>query len=401
MKVGSVLGGLAVTVLVLSSCATTVTGRIVAWGPPNNEHYQEFPQQPIANAPPVFRFQNSSEAEERFASLFGPVSYTLAQEPITAQLETLLEETGTTGFIVIQDDTILYEKYFNGYARDSINTSASVAKSITSALVGVAFDEGYLEDIRDPITRYLPEMDAEGYARITLWHLLTMSSGLEHTWVYMPWGDVVRSLYAPDVRKVALGSEIAEEPGLHFWYNNCHAQLLGIILERVTGRSVSEYLEEKLWRPLGMEFPASWSLDSEQNGFELMMYGFNARAIDYAKFGRLYLNQGMWQGKRIISEEWIVRTTAPVEELEAVAGYYDLATEEPEASYFHKDTGYYSHKWWGYRTGADDYDFFARGILGQYIYVAPRKKVIIVRTSERIGDIDWWPAVFRDLVNRL
>ena len=389
--------------LALSGCASTYIGRVVLWGFPDNKDYEQFAARSIENSPPAFRFTNSAAAEGRFAELFlaGTVDYTFRKKPVTAALETLLVETGTTGFVVIQDDVILYEKYFNGYQRDSMNTSASMAKPFAAALVGIAQEEGYIGSLQDPITRYLPEMDGPAYSRITIRHLLTMSSGLKHSWLPLLWSDAAHSLYSPDVRRLALDSKIREEPDLHFSYNNNNTQLLGIILERATGMSVSKYLERTIWKPLGMEFPALWSLDSDESGFELMMYGLTARTIDFAKFGRLYLKKGMWQGNRIISEELMLRSTAPFPELEAVDGYYDLKTTDPVEAFFHEDNGYYSHHWWGYTNPDGWYDFFVSGILGQFIYVSPEKNVIIVRTSERQGAVDWWPSIFREMAQEL
>ena len=391
------------TSVFLSSCATTYLGRVVLWGVPDNKDYEDFSTRPVENALPAFHFENSSNGETRFTELFlrGTVSYTFEEESHAKGFETLLEETGTTGFIVIQNDEILYEKYFNGYQRDSINTSASVAKAFVGALVGIAHEEGYIGSLDDPITHYIPEMDGLGFSKITIRQLLTMSSGLKHTWFPLLWGDAARALYSPDVRKVAMDSKILEVPDLHYNYNNNHAQLLGIILERVIGRTVSKYLEEKIWKPLGMEFPASWSLDGEEHGFELMMYGLNARTIDFAKFGRLYLNEGVWQENRILSKDFIIRSTLPVAKLETVEGYYDLETTAAITAFFHEKDGYYSHHWFGYKNPGDWHDFFVSGILGQFIYVSPRNKLIIVRTSEKQGDIDWWPSLFRQMATTL
>jgi CubicO group peptidase (beta-lactamase class C family) len=387
---------LASIVLLSTSCTTFYLGRYVLWNVPTNQDYERFPVRIIANGPRAFRFEEDPERQQRFLKNLEPIHYTSGLQPRTSQLETLLKNSGTTAFIVIRDDVVLYERYFRGYARDSLNTSASVSKSVVSALVGAAIADGLIHSIDDPLVRYLPELKGKGREVITIRQLLTMSSGLKHTWGIAPWHDLVRSYYKPDIRRAALRVGAVEEPDLHYNYNNYHTQLLGIVLERVTGGTVSEYLERKIWIPLGMEYPARWCLDSRRHGFEQMMSGLNARAIDYAKFGRLYMNGGIWDGVEIVPTEWIKRTTEPVPFLEQIPDYYAQEEDAVAAAFFAGD-GYYSHHWWGYQTGPGAYDFFALGILGQFIYVSPENRVIIVRMAEDWGAVDWWPAVFRNL----
>ena len=120
-----------------------------------------------------------------------------------------------------------------------------------------------------------------------------------------------KTYYDTDLRSLALSAKIEEAPGKRFHYNNYNPLLLGIILERTTHKHVSQYLEEKIWKPLGMEAPGSWSLDSDASGFEKMESGINARAIDFARIGRLFLNNGNWNGKQIISEKWVNESTRP------------------------------------------------------------------------------------------
>ena len=387
---------LCAAILPSTSCTTFYLGRYVVWNAPTNHDYERFPLRSIANGPEVFEFEQDGEAKRQFLENLEVIRYESGQRPRSAQLETLLKNSGTTAFIIIREDVILYERYFQGYERDSLNTSASVSKSIVSALVGIAIADGLIHSVDDPIVRYLPELEGKDAGDITIRQLLTMSSGLKHNWGIAPWHDLARSYYKPDIRRVALRTRVVEEPDRHYNYNNYHTQLLGVILERVTGSTVSEYLERKIWIPLGMEYPASWCLDSRRHGFEQMMSGLNARAIDYARFGRLYLNGGIWEGREIVPTQWIKQTTEPVGPLERIPDYYATEQQEVAAAYFAGD-GYYSHHWWGYQTGPGSYDYFALGILGQFIYVSPQNRVIIVRMAEDWGAVDWWPAVFREM----
>jgi CubicO group peptidase (beta-lactamase class C family) len=173
---------------------------------------------------------------------------------------------------------------------------------------------------------------------------------------------------------------MAEAPGIHFHYNNYNLVLLGMILERVTGGTVSQYLQEKIWKPLGMEFPASWSLDSRKSSMEKMESGLNARAIDFAKFGRLYLRRGDWNGRQILPESWVAESTTP----------------DPHAGWSN-----YKYLWWIPRSGKGR--FMAVGNLGQFIYVAPDKDCAILRFG-RGKPRNWqriYPQLFAALVDQL
>lgn len=364
--------------------------RGILWGEADVHDYQKFPYHEIENTPPTFYFNEGSN-EELVSALFE------SNEEIE-NIDDFLRSTDTTAFIVIQNDTILYEKYFNGYNRDSIQTSFSVAKPFTSALVGIAIDEGHIKSVDEPITNYLPELkDRDNrFEEITIRNLLMMSSGIKYKEIFFFNGDDTKTYYYPDMRKLALeGTKIADQPGNHFLYNNYNPLLLGIILERATNTSVSEYQQEKIWKPLGMEYPASWSTDSEQSGFEKMESGINARAIDFAKFGRLFLNDGNWNDEQIISEEWVAESTQ-IDTSVHSEEYY------PDWPFFESDGGYYKYFWWGYSRENGNYDFFAMGNFGQYIYVSPQKNLIIVRHGESYGvDTMDWSGIFYDFASKI
>ncbi len=318
--------------------------------------------------------------------------------------ESFLEKENTQAFIVIQDDAILYEKYFNGTQRDSLLTSFSVAKSFVSALVGIAIADGYIQSVDDPITNYLPELLARDpdFEDITIRHLLMMSSGLDYQdirWAFLN-GDDPLTTYYPDQRKAALEfPQIVNQPGKYFHYNKYHPQLLGLILERTTRTTVTQYMQEKIWDPLGMEFGGSMSLDSEASGFEKMEAGVNARAIDYAKFGRLYLEDGEWEGKQVIPSTWIEESLQVDRESHAAAYYPD----EFGQMIYDSLGGYYKYMWYGYFRQGDDFDFAAEGDHGQFIYISPSKSLIIVRNSSAYGDLgsEDWSRLFYQFASEL
>jgi CubicO group peptidase (beta-lactamase class C family) len=364
--------------------------RGIMWAGPDVYDYRKFPSHEIENAPPTFYFKKDPN-EELVSAIFESC------EEIN-NLDEFLRSTDTTAFIVIKNDTILYEKYFNDYNRDSIQTSFSVAKSFDSALVGIAIDEGHIKSVDEPITNYLPELKNrdDDFETITIRDLLMMSSGIRYKENRFFNGDDAKVYYYPDMRKLALEeTSIIDPPGEYFLYNNYHPLLLGLILERATNSSVSEYLQEKIWKPLGMEYPASWSIDSEKSGFEKMESGLNARAIDFAKFGRLFLNNGAWDGEQIISEEWVARSTQ-IDTSKNRDSYY------PDLPFFTTENGYYKYFWWGYSRDNEQYDYFARGNFGQYIYVSPQKDLIIVRHGKQYGiNPGAWPRIFFDFAGKI
>jgi len=372
---------------------TVFLARQIAWGSSNVKDYLKFPERPIATAATNFRFEQAPDP-----ALFQTIEYTSGGETRRAGLEELLESTNTTSFIVIKDDAILYEGYFNGYQRDSIVTSFSMAKSFTSALIGIAIDEGLIGSVNDPMIKYLPEMEGRGLDDLTIRHLLTMSSGIRYysddevfdlIEIFQFTDDGLSYSY-PNLRALALNLKPGKTPvGAEFNYNNYHLQLLGLILERTTGMPPAEYLQEKIWKPLGMEYPGSWSLDSEETRFEIMTAGINGRAIDFARFGRLFLKKGNWEGRQVVPEAWVVESTAP-DPADLRLWYSDVDWKNAG--------GYYKYLWWGVHRADGAYDFVARGHNGQRIYVAPDHGMVIVRFGYDEGGVDSWEYVMMDII---
>ena len=228
------------------------------------------------------------------------------------------KKSQTTALIFIRRDTILYEKYFNGFSRDSYFHSQSMAKSFISFLIGAAIDDGLIASVNDPMTKYIPELKKREprFEKITIKNLLEMRSGFNYfegyfpgTHIHLPWHDEAVGYYHPNVRKLLLKKiDIAREPGKSFQYCNYNTSYLGLIIERATHKTVSKYMEEKLWSRI-MEYDALFSIDSKKSGFEYMPSRLIARAIDYARFGRLFLHDGNWNGQQIISKDWVVSST--------------------------------------------------------------------------------------------
>ncbi len=326
------------------------------------------------------------------------VEYEYRGETQTEALEDLLRRTGTRAFLILKDDKLIYETYLES-SRKEINTSFSSAKSFNSALIGAAIADGSIGSADDPVIKYIPEIAGRGFDALTVRDLLLMNSGIRYVEggempLYMtPFGDDVLTYYPPDLRKATLNVQASNTPiGKAFHYNNYHPLLEGLILERATGMHVAEYLQEKFWKPMGAEFPASWSLDSESSGFEKMESGINARAIDYARFGLIFLHNGFWNGVQILPESWVRESTEPLRP--------DPRTWET-MSYWPDYNGYYKYHWWGISNSDGTYDFYAHGRYGQIVYVAQRKNVVIVRLGDQLDEHVMWPLVIHNVVDQL
>ena len=359
--------------------------RALVWQESDAFDWQKFPSHPLEAAYETYHFEVMPD--RRVAELFGYLAG-------TDDWDRFLEENATQAFIVIQDGTVLYENYFNNTQRDSIVTSFSVAKSFTSALIGIAIDEGYIHSVDDPITNYLPELGERDprFAEISIRHLLLMASGLEYEEfrsLLFNSDDILTSYY-PDQREISLNNtHIIAPPGQYFRYNKYHPQLLGMILERSTGMTVTNYLQTRIWDKIGMEFDGSWSTDSLASDFEKMETGVNARAIDFAKFGALFLNGGNWQGEQVLSKAWVDESTSPLIP-EHYSEYY------PEYFDSLPGQGYYNLMWWGMMREDGSYDFSAGGDKGQLIYVSPQKNLVIVRNGIDFGipSVEWFRLCF-------
>jgi len=296
------------------------------------------------------------------------------------------EKSQTTALIFIRKDTVLYEKYFNGFSRDSYFHSQSMAKSFISFLIGAAIDDGLIGGVDDSMTKYIPELKERNpdFEKITIKNLLEMRSGLGYNTSYIPginihapWHDEAVGYYHPNVRKLLLKKlDIAREPGESFQYNNYNTSYLGLIIERATNKTVSEYLQEKLWSEV-MEYDALFSIDSKKSGFEYMPSRLIARAIDYARFGRLFLHEGNWNGKQIISKNWVMESTRENKSIPRDI-YPDWLGGDNCAH------TYYSYQWWGNSNCNSTFEFFANGNLGQNIYVIPEKEIIIVHCGNSL-----------------
>jgi CubicO group peptidase (beta-lactamase class C family) len=311
------------------------------------------------------------------------------------KMEEFLKKTETTGIIVVKNDSVVYEKYFQGNSALDKNTSWSMAKSFTSALVGIAIAEGYISSINDPIAKYIPELANSGYRNVPVKDILQMSSGVKFSENYDDRSSDINNLlpqlflYMQSIEKVVLSFPSEYPSGKKFHYISLDTQILGLLIERVTGQSVSSYFQTKLWQPLGAGSDALWLTDNYNT--ELTFCCLSATLHDYAKFGLLYLHEGYFNGKQIIPEAWVKESTTPDRSHLQVG-----STSEEYGKWG------YQYQWW-IPTGSNG-DYTAVGVYGQYIYVNPKENLVIVKTSSaptKPQDDDEAIALFRAIAEEL
>jgi len=217
-----------------------------------------------------------------------------------------IEELEPAAFLVLWGDSLIFEEYWNDHDKEKISNSFSMAKSIISILIGVAIDEGKIKSLDDPVADYLPEFTEEK-KNITIRHILTMSSGLSWSESYShPFCDVAELYYDTDDRDLALNRRrIEEDPGETFRYKSGDTQVLVYVLKAATGKSVSEYASEKLWKKIGAESEARWSLADDEASTEKGFCCFYARSRDFLRLGRLINNRGNWKGEQLVSQSYM------------------------------------------------------------------------------------------------
>lgn len=371
------LGCLAAAFLIVSmfGCWVMVAGlttvkRTIQYNFSGIDDYQIFPQRRMLAAPQPFRFDGVGQTGAGLR-----VSYGKQRD---VNLVALLARTDTTAFLFIKHDRIVEEKYFSGYGPDSVSLSFSMAKSFLSILAGCALADGHSKSMDQPVTDFVPELAVRGFSAVTLKHLLQMTSGIDYSEPGMPLGRHDRFYYTDHLEQEILKLKLKESPGTRFEYKSGDVFLLTLALKRALGKkNISEYMHERLWQPLGMEHDGTWSIDHVPDGLEKTGCCLAATARDFAKFGRLYLNQGIWAGKQIVPADWV-----------KASNQTDLSIGS---------AWNYQRMWW--RVAQDRTDFMANGHLGQFLYINPSANVVIVRLGKSMGGLsrEEWSQVFISL----
>ncbi|PKO12731.1 MAG: serine hydrolase [Chloroflexi bacterium HGW-Chloroflexi-10] len=343
----------------LWSASPDTVFRMIRYNTSGIDDYKIFPNRQLLASQTPFHFDESSD-DSRVPQIitFG--------EDYEISLDELLKSNDTLAFLIIKEDTILFEKYYEGYTQSSLSFSFSMAKSVLSILIGCAIDDGYIQSVDQPVTDFVPELAKNGYERVTIKHLLQMTSGMDYTENDNPFDIHPRFYYTSNLEKELVKLRLREEPGQQFIYKSGENALLGLILQRALGtKTITEYMQERLWEPLGMEFDGMWSIDHEGDGLEKTWCCVSAAARDFAKLGRLYLNYGNWDGEQILSRNWIEQSTK-------------IDTTEGSA-------WNYQYQWW--LVSRESSAYMAIGHLEQYLYINPEKQLIIVRLGKSGGNL--------------
>lgn len=279
--------------------------------------------------------------------------------------EPFMEDTKTSAMLVVKDDVIRYENYFFGGDETTVFSSNSMGKSFVSALMGIAVSEGAIDSVDDPLGKYIPEFVGTELENIPIRACLQMASGIDFDEDTDMSGFSLRTLMGMPAMKVIAKYGVQEAPYTYRRYLSINTEILGQVIKNATGQGLGAYMEEKLWKRIGSEHDAYWTLS---NGTELANGGLSISLRDYARFARLYLNEGSYNGQQILPREWVR------DSLDVSADY-----SKPGAN----NDGYnaigYGYQWWV--PEGEQGEFMAIGVYGQFIYVNPTNRVIIVKVN--------------------
>lgn len=280
----------------------------------------------------------------------------------TKKLQETNDELGTVAFLIIKSDSIWYENYAEGYTDTTLTNSFSMAKSITTALLGKAIKDGYIKSLDQPVTDFFPEFQNSEFPALSVGDLSSMSSGLN--WdedYYNPFSVTARVYFDDDISRVVKELDLVKPPGTEYEYLSGNTILLGMVIKKATAKNLSTYLSESFWIPMGMKTDAKWQLDSQESGMEKAYCCIASNAKDFARFGKLFKDHGKWNNEQILDSTFVATATT-------------LRFEDsPE---------------YGYGFWLSDYKnkeiFYMRGVLGQYVIVIPEDNLIIVRLGHKL-----------------
>ena len=279
----------------------------------------------------------------------------------TDKLNTTHDRLGTIAYLIIKNDSLWYEKYYDGYNEKSYSNSFSIAKSIVTGILGKAIDEGYIKDLDQRVGDFIPEYKNGLAAKLTVGDLSSMSSGMKWTEDYKNiFGVTARAYVGTGLEELIMSRPIIREPGKSFKYLSGDTQLLAMAIEKATGKKISSLAYDWFWNPIGAENNALWQVDNLKTNTEKAYCCFNSNARDFAKFGKLFKDYGYWNGEKLIDSSFIKKATTK------------RFNESPHYGY-----GF----WLGDYKGMEY--FSMRGHLGQYVIVFPKENIMIVRLGKR------------------
>jgi CubicO group peptidase (beta-lactamase class C family) len=280
---------------------------------------------------------------------------------ITPELEKSNQDWGTVAYVIIKNDSIWFEKYYDGFDEDSKSNSFSMAKSYVSGLLGKAIMEGHIKSLDQPVCDFLPAFCEGEATKMTVGDLSSMASGTN--WdeaYYSPLSITTRAYFDDDLAKVMNGLKVVDEPGQTYKYASGDTQMLAMVIEQATGKKLYDYFENSFWKPLGAENSTLWQVDSEDHDLVKAYCCIASNAKDFARFGKLYKDFGKWNGQQVLDSSFVAKSIKP------------RFPASPE----------YGYGWWLKQQNGKDF-FMMRGHLGQYVVVQPEDNVIIVRLGHQ------------------
>ena len=320
--------------------------------------------------------------------------------PIPELYYDYFEKLGTVAYVIIRNGELFFEQYWDDYSPQSYSNSFSMAKSVVSLAVGCAIDDGFIRDVNQAVSDFFPHFIGYNGKTLTIKHLLTMSAGFDFQESYSSiFSPTTQLYYGNDLDKITFGMKSISEPGVDFIYQSGVTQLLAYIVEKAVGENISKYVSRKIWTPVQAEEDALWSLD-RKDGMEKAYCCFNTNARDFARLGQLVLNEGIWNGKQVISPYYLREATAADENL------IDKECLEPDCYDINKQYGF---QFWTLEKNGMKIPYM-RGLQGQYIFVVPEKNAVVVRLGHQKmkefsvdhhypADIDVWLNAAFDILD--
>ena len=291
------------------------------------------------------------------------VNYNSVKE--TETLNNLHEASGTVAYVIIKNDSIWFENYYDGFTEDSKSNSFSMAKSYVSGLMQKAIQDGYIKSLDQSVCDFLPAFCDGKAAKMTVGDLSSMSSGTN--WdeaYYSPLSITTRAYFDDDLAKVMNGLKMDTDPGKSFKYASGDTQMLAMVIEKASGKKLYDYFEESFWKPLGAENETLWQVDSEDHDLVKAYCCIASNAKDFARYGRLFKDHGKWNGKQILDSTFVAKSIKPR----------------------FNDGPMYGYGWW-LASHADKDIFYMRGHLGQLVIVIPEDDLIVVRLGHTIAKV--------------
>ena len=359
-----------ITLIVFSD---TYTGRYIRWFLPDVYDLNKFPFKKVEHG------DSKLKIPKRQSILINEITFESNGNEYS--LNELVNHTKTNAFIILHNDTIIYENYTKDNSETTLFKAFSATKSVLSALIGIAIDEGKIISIEEPVKNYVTGFKDPSAEILTIKQCLMETTGIEYNASYLPWGGKPQTYYRTNIRNYTKNT-IRVVPDKRGMCNNSehNINILGMVLENATNQKIYDYLSEKIWKPAGMNYPATFSIDSKKNKYAYVTHGLNATAIDFLIFGKIFLDNGFINERQIISSKWIKESTS-----------FENGVKTKD---YYKN---YNSLWWIMRSG----DYSAFGHFGQRIYISPRSNTVIVRLGEKSGGISWEFDVFPKIIEEL